>query len=154
MTTAGMFFGGSTTPTGKIHIAASTTAASTGQIKLAEGSRQTSAEDGTVNYVSNNLEFVETTTVYTLAKTLTNTATLDFGSTLAGAATDLTITVTGASDGDPCVCGPAAASVPNNGSFHCWVSATNTVTIRFTNNDLLAAKDPASGTFRASVIHY
>lgn len=150
-----VYIGGlGTTPTAKLHLAAGTTAASSGPIKLTEGSNPTSAEDGIINYVSNNVTFTETTTVYTLAKTLTNTATLDFGSTAAGAATDLTITVTGATDGDPCSCGPIAASVPNNGSFTCWVSSTNTVTVRFTNNDLTNAKDPASGTFRASVIHY
>jgi hypothetical protein len=141
-------------PSARLNIVASTTAANTGQIKLAEGSRQTSAEDGTINYVSNNLEFVETSTVYTLAKTLTSTATLDFGNTAAGTSTDLTITVTGAADGDPVTIGVPNGSTVANGCFTAWVSATNTVTVRFSNNSLVTAYDPASGTFRASVIHY
>lgn len=41
-----------------------------------------------------------------------------------------------------------------SGNFTAWVSATNTVTVRYSNNDLTTARDPASGTFRASVIKY
>lgn len=140
--------------TAKVHIAAGTTSASSGPIKLTEGVNPTSAEDGIINYVNNNVTFTETSTVYTLAKTLTNTATLDFGSTAAGAATDLTITVTGAVDGDPVSLGVPNASTLSDGAFSAWVSATNTVTVRFANNNLVTALDPASGTFRASIIHY
>jgi hypothetical protein len=86
-----------------------------------------------------------------IPKVLINTATLDFGNTVAGAATDLTITVTGAQDGDPVAIGVVNASVPANGSFRAWVSATNTVTVRFVNNDLTTAYDPASGVFKVSV---
>jgi hypothetical protein len=148
------FVGGTTTPTANLHLAASTTTANTASLKIGEGSRQTVAEDGTINYVSNNLEFVEGSTVYTLAKTLTNTATLNFGSTAAGTSTDLTITVTGAADGDAVSLGVPNGSTVANGSFTAWVSASNTVTVRFTNNDLVSALDPASGTFRVSVVKY
>jgi hypothetical protein len=141
-------------PTAKVHIGASTAAAGTASIKVAEGSRQTSAEDGTINYVSNNLEFVETSTVYILAKTLTNTATLDFPSTAAGTVSDLTITVTGAVDGDAVSVGVPNGSTTTTGDFSAWVSASNTVTVRFANNNLLTAQDPASGTFRVSVVKY
>lgn len=153
-TTTGRIGIGVTTPTAFLHLQAPTTAASTGQIKLAEGSRQTAAENGTINYVADNLEFVETSTVYTLAKTLTATATLDFGSTLAGAVTDLTMTVTGAVDGDAVSIGVPNASYPATGTFTAWISAANTVTIRYANNSLTLAQDPASGTYRASVVKY
>lgn len=146
---------GTHTPTAKLHIAASTTAANTGQIKLAEGSDLTTPEDGNINYVSNNLKFTEGSTVYTLAKTLTNTATLNFGNTAAGTAADLTITVTGAVVGQPVVVGADNASMSaDNITFWGWVSATNTVTVRLNNNNLVAAVDPASGTFRVSVLAY
>lgn len=145
---------GVASPTALMHIAASTTSASSGQIKLAEGSGLTTPEDGNINYVNNNLEFTETSTVYKLAKTLTATATLDFGSTTAGNATDLTITVTGAADGDAVSIGVPNGSTLSDGAFTAWVSASNTVTIRFINNNLVTALDPASGTFRASVIKY
>jgi len=150
-----LYIGGGTTATAKVHIAASTTGASSGQIKLAEGSDLTTPEDGNINYVSNNLKFTEGSTVYTLAKTLTNTATLDFGSTAAGAAADLTITVTGAAVGDAVYIGVDNASVSaDNIGFWGWVSSSNTVTVRFNNNNLVTAVDPASGTFRAVVTKY
>jgi hypothetical protein len=86
--------------------------------------------------------------------TITNTATLDFPSTAAGTSSDLTITVTGAADGDAVSIGVANGSTVANGCFTAWVSATNTVTIRFSNNDLVAALDPASGTFKATVLKF
>lgn len=146
---------GTTSPTAKLHLIASTTAANTASLKINEGSRQTTPEDGTINYVANNLEFVETSTVYTLAKTLTATVELDFPDTAAGTASDLTIEVTGASSGDAVYIAVDNASVTSdNIGFWGWVSASNTVTIRFNNNNLVSAVDPASGTFRAVVTKY
>lgn len=83
---------------------------------------------------------------------LTATATLDFGSVSAASSADLTITVTGAAVGDAVVLGVPNGSVTANTVFFGWVSATNTVTIRCTNNDAASAADPASGTFRATVL--
>jgi hypothetical protein len=77
------------------------------------------------------------------------TATLDFGSVVAGAIADLTVTVTGAVVGDIVALG--APAIPNKGTYFAWVSATNTVTVRFANNDLTTAKDPASGSFKVRV---
>lgn len=82
---------------------------------------------------------------------LVNTATLDFANTSAGTATDLTITVTGAADGDPVAIGVPNASTVSNGHFVGWVSAANIVTVRFLNNNLVAALNPASGTFKVIV---
>ncbi|HOW28192.1 MAG TPA: hypothetical protein PK876_06795 [Elusimicrobiota bacterium] len=79
--------------------------------------------------------------------------TLDFGSTTTGASTDLTITVTGAAVGDVVSLGIDNNSITTNGVFMGWVSALNTVTIRFLNNDT-ATQDPASGTFRAMVTKF
>lgn len=81
------------------------------------------------------------------------TAVLNFPSTAAGTSSDLTITVTGAADGNPVSLGVPNASTLANGSFSAWVSAADTVTIRFANNSS-GALDPASGTFRATVLKY
>jgi hypothetical protein len=81
-----------------------------------------------------------------------NTTTLDFGSTLPGAATDLTMTVTGAVVGDNVILGVPNGSVPANGLFVGWVSASNTVKIRYINTDVLTTYDPASGSFKALII--
>ena|SRR5688572_9837721 len=144
---------GIATPSAMLHLPASTTAASTASLKINEGSRQTAAEDGTINYVSNNLEFVETSTVYTIAKTLTGTATLNFGSVASLGNETLTITVTGAADGDVVSIGVPNGSMTAGLVFTSWVSASNTVSVQCYNSTV-APIDPASGTFRASVTKY
>lgn len=93
------------------------------------------------------------TTPHSGVTVLMGKATLDFGSTAAGACTDLTLSVPGAVDGDVVCLGAPNASVPANGSFFGWVSAADTVTIRFTNNSA-GALDPASGEFRVTVTRF
>ena len=85
-----------------------------------------------------------------IASHLSATGALDFGSTAAQSSTDLPITVTGAVDGDTVVLGVPNASITTDSCFTAWVSATNTVTVRF-NNYSSGALDPASGTFRVDV---
>jgi lysophospholipase L1-like esterase len=80
--------------------------------------------------------------------TLTNTGTLDFGNTGAQLSADLTITVTGAAVGDAVSVGIPAADA--NSSYSAFVSATNTVTVRF-NNYSSGSIDPASGVFTVKV---
>lgn len=151
--TANSAFAMTAVPTAKIHIGASVAAAGGASLKIDEGTRQTSPENGTINYISNNLEFVETSTVYILAKTLTATSTLNFDLTAVNSQ-DLTITVTGAAPGDAVAIALDAGSVPADITYFGWVSATDTVTIRCGRVGGGGAVDPASGTFRASIIKY
>ena len=88
----------------------------------------------------------------TIEKILTATATLDFPSTAAVGCDDLTITVNGAADGDTVIVGSPNGSYPADSFFHGFVSAANTVTVRHCTN--AAISDPASGTFRATIIKY
>jgi hypothetical protein len=81
---------------------------------------------------------------------INGSATLDFGNTSAQNSADLTITVTGAAAGDVVSLGVPNASVNANTCFTAWVSATDTVTVRF-NNYSSGAIDPASGTFKIKV---
>lgn len=90
-----------------------------------------------------------TPTRYVLSKTLVASAVLDFPSTGSTAVADLTVSVTGAAVGDKVALGVPNASQTTTGSFMAWVSATNTVTIRYSPK---ATEDPASGTFKVSVI--
>jgi hypothetical protein len=82
---------------------------------------------------------------------ISGSATLDFGNTSAQNSADLTITVTGAADGDVVSLGVPNGSVNANTCFTAWVSATDTVTVRF-NNYSSGAVDPASGTFKIKVL--
>ena len=83
---------------------------------------------------------------------LTATSTLDFANTAAGTATDLTVNITGAADGDPVMIGIPNGSTLGNGHFVGWVSDVGVVTVRFLNNNLLTALNPASGSFKVMVI--
>jgi hypothetical protein len=86
-----------------------------------------------------------------LAAVRTATATLNFPSTASGAVADLTVTVTGAAANDTVIVGPPAGSVTSTATYTAWVSSANTVTVRFSPK---ATEDPASGTFRVTVISF
>ena len=142
---------GTTSPTAKLHLPAGAAAASSAPLKLTSGTNLTTPEAGAIEY--DGTEFYATpasATRYIIPKTLKGSATLDFPSTATMAVSDLTITVTGAADGDAVFLGVPNASTLASGSFSAWVSAANTVTVRFANNSG-GALDPASGTFKVTV---
>jgi hypothetical protein len=141
---------GQTTPTAVLHLKAGTATASTAPLKFTSGTNLTTAEAGAVEFDGTNLLFTPSTTRHTVNHGLTGSATLDFGSTNAQLSTDLTITVTGASDGDVVSLGVPNAAVNANTSYSAWVSASNTVTVRF-NNYSSGTVNPASGTFKVFV---
>lgn len=86
-----------------------------------------------------------------IANEISGSATLDFPSTGHGNSADLTFTVTGASEGDVVALGIPNASIVANASFTAWVSATDTITVRFNNYASSGNSDPASGTFKIKV---
>jgi hypothetical protein len=91
----------------------------------------------------------------TLQKFITATATLNFDIIAAEDYEDLTITVTGAADGDTVSLGVPNGSVPaHTFTYFGWVSAADTVTIRAVNHNPAGSVDPASGAFRATVIDF
>ena len=78
--------------------------------------------------------------------------TLNFPSTAAASSSDLTFEATGAALGDPVCLGVPSVSVVVNSLYTAWVSATNTITVRFTNNHATNAGDPASGIFKVKIL--
>jgi 3-methyladenine DNA glycosylase Mpg len=146
---------GVTAPSAMLHLPAGTATAGTAPLKLNSGTSLTTPENGAVEYDGTNYYVSAGSTRYTLAKTLTATAALNFPSTTAGTASTLTITVTGAADGDAVSLGvPNAAASIGGAQFFAYVSAANTVTIKLFNSNTLTAIDPASATFRVSVLKY
>lgn len=145
--------GSGTLETTRVTIQAGTATAGTAPLKFTSGTNLTTPESGAVEFDGTNYYATASTTRYTLAKTLTATAALNFPNTASGATSDLTITVTGAADGDAVSFGTPNAAVAAGSDYSAWVSAANTVTIRFSNFSG-AAIDPASATFRASVLKY
>lgn len=81
------------------------------------------------------------------------TASLNFVSTAANSSSVLTITVPGAVDGDMVRLSVTGTGVPAQGCYFAWVSAANTVSIRFINNTI-AAVDPGLALFRVIVERY
>jgi hypothetical protein len=78
-------------------------------------------------------------------------ATLNFPSTGAHSSSDLTVTVTGAAIRDGVVIQPDPAAIVANSCYTAWVSATNTVTVRF-NHYGSGSSDPASNVFDLTII--
>jgi len=87
----------------------------------------------------------------TVTKILSATATLNFDLT-ALTVEDLTITVTGAADGDVVTLGVPNGSITTSVQYTAWVSAADTVTVRARTS--ATGENPASGTFRATVIKH
>jgi hypothetical protein len=139
-------------PTALLHLNAGTAAPQTAPLKFTAGTNLSSPEDGAVEY-DGNLYVTSSGTRFTLARTLTNTQTFDFPSTPLNTSSDLTITINGASSGDVVLLGVPAGSVNADSNYTAWVSAANTITVRF-NNYSNGALDPASGTFRVSILKY
>jgi hypothetical protein len=81
---------------------------------------------------------------------LTDTATLNFGSIGAHAYEDLTLTVTGATDGDVVSIGIPNSAAVADASYFAWVSASNTVTIRCFNING-GTVNPPSALFKVKV---
>jgi hypothetical protein len=142
------------TPTATLHLRAGAAAASGAPLKFESGTNLTTPEAGAMEWNGTNL-FLTTSapTRQTINQGLTGSATLDFGNTNAGESADLTITVTGAADGDVVAIGVPNGSVNANTCYTAWVSAANTVTVRF-NNYSGSAVNPASGTFKAFVTKF
>lgn len=89
-----------------------------------------------------------------ISQVVSATATLDFASLAANSFQDLTVTVTGAASGDAVIVNPVAGSAIGDVVYTSWVSSANTVTVRASNVSATTARDPASGTFRATVIKF
>lgn len=142
-----------TTPTAFMTLAAGAAAANSAPLKFTAGSNLATPEAGAVEFDGVNYFATTGTTRYTLAKTLTATGVLDFPSTAAQSDTDLTITVTGSVEGDVVMLGIPNGVTSAGASYTAWVSAANTVTIRFSVYGT-TTRDPVSGTFRVSVLKY
>jgi len=120
-------------------------------LKFQSGTLLTAPEAGAMEYLTTNLYFTPNTAVrHNVNHGLIGSATLNFPSTTTLLSADLTITVTGAADGDVVSLGVPNAAVNANTSYSAWVSAANTVTVRF-NNYSSGTVDPASALFKVFV---
>jgi hypothetical protein len=137
-------------PTALFEIKAGTSAQYTAPLKFTSGTLLSIPETGAMEFNGTNLFFSPSPTRHTVNHGLTGSATLNFPSTTTLLSADLTITVTGAADGDVVSLGVPNAAVNANTSYSAWVSAANTVTVRF-NNYSSGTVDPASASFKVFV---
>lgn len=146
---------GVTNPTAKLQLAAGTATASTSPLKFTAGTNLTTPEVGAIEWNGTNLFLTTNTSVrQTINQGLAATATLDFPSTANASFSALTVSVTNAALGDVVSLGIPDGSVPAAAvNFSAWVSAANTVTVRFTNNSG-SAQDPVSGSFKVFVTKF
>lgn len=134
--------------TAKTLFAAGTTALT--PMRITAGTDVTTPVSGNIENDGTNLKYTNSgATRLLIQAALTGSAALDFPSTILTAVADLTITVTGAALNDPVILGVPNGSVTATATYTAWVSAANTVTVRFSPK---ATEDPASGTFKVSVI--
>jgi len=141
---------GQTTPTAILHLKSGTATAAPIRLTSSGATLLSSLESGAIEFNGTNLLFTPSTTRHTVNHGLTGSATLEFLSTNAQNSRDMTITVTGAAEGDVVSLGVPNAAVNANTSYSAWVSAANTVTVRF-NNYSSGTVDPASGLFKVFV---
>jgi len=135
-----------------IVLGAGTSTAGTAPLKFTSGTNLTTAEDGAIEYNGTDYFASVSTNRYTIDKTLRASSSLNFPSTAGNSNSDLTITITGAADGDIVMLGVPNSAVFANSCYTAWVSAANTVTVRFNNYDPITARDPGAATFKVSVI--
>ena len=147
---------GQTSPSAFLHLKAGTAAAGTAPIKLASGTNLTTPEDGALEYDGSNFSATTGSTRYTLAKTLTITQALNFSDVGNWGTESRTITLTGAALGDVVVLGVPSSATNAYSIYTAFVSASNTITVRYVNNEgnNLLDFDPPSATFRVSVLKY
>ena len=125
----------------------------TGTLTLGAGSSLITSATNAITLTSTGATNVTLPTSGTLLAGLSGSEAIDFADTPANSSTDVVLgtVFTGAVAGDAVVLGVDPASVPADGTFMAWVSAANTVTVRFANNNG-AARNPASGTFTVKII--
>jgi hypothetical protein len=88
-----------------------------------------------------------------ITKVFSTTSTIDFAHTSANSCTEsAAITLRGAADGDVVSLGVPNGSVPPGGAFFGYVSAPDTVKVRFCADG--TARNPFSGTFRIAVTKF
>ena len=103
------------------------------------------------NTTTKSFNSYDGTTWHEIPKIIKASATLNFPSTGAHSGSDLTVTVTGAAVRDGVVIQPDPAAILANACYTAWVSAANTVTVRY-NHYGSGSSDPASNVFDLTII--
>lgn len=120
-------------------------------LSLADASTFATSGANSITLTSTGPTNVTLPTTGILVSAISASGILDFGSVNAGESAILTMNVIGAADGDAVSLGVPSALAGAGGIYTAWVSATDTVTVKFSNTTA-AAIDPASATFKIKVL--
>jgi hypothetical protein len=120
-------------------------------IRNCSGRLNTTHYTFTGNVTASGLSFDQGTTAFSGTPLNSGSASLNFDLTSVNSQ-DLTITATGAADGDPVVLGVPVASITANVVYTAFVSAVNTITVRASRIDVATGANPAAGTFTARAL--
>lgn len=135
----------------KLQLGSGSASAGSAPLKFTSGTNMTTPEDGAIEYDGSQFYgTVSSGSRSILVRALQGFATLDFPNTTSGTASALTITVTGAVIGDGVVLHVPPGAIPASGTYFGWVSAADTVTIRFQAGG--SNQNPASGLFAVTII--
>jgi hypothetical protein len=143
-----------TSPSAKMHIAASNGSAGSAPVKLTAGAVLATPEDGTIEYDGNEIYLTTGSSRYALSKTLKGQITTDFGGTSLTAFTAfiVSLTITGAQPGDVVnVSANSGSANPPSIVITGYVSTANTVTLQAYNASN-SAVTIASDTYKVRVI--
>lgn len=130
-----------------------TAPATSATLNLANGSTLATSGANSITLTSTGATNVTLPTSGTLVSAISASGELNFGSVAAGESTVLTITgVTGAVDGDVISMGVPNALASAGGIYTAWVSANDTISVKFTNTTTSTVIDPVSGTFKFKIL--
>ncbi len=137
-------------PTAVLQIQAGNDTAEGAPLKFNSGTNLTTPETGALEYDGTHLYFTPNSERKILLKGLSATATLDFPNITSKGSAELTVTVPNAATGSSCNCAPRSA-VENGLKWSCYISASNTATIRL-SNITSSAINPVSRDWKVNAI--
>lgn len=120
-------------------------------LTLANNSTLATSGANSITLTSTGPTNVTLPTTGILVSAISASGTLNFNTVNAGESASLTINVTGAADGDAVSLGVPSSLAGAGGIYTAWVSAPDTVTVKFSNTTAEAI-DPASATFKIKVL--
>lgn len=140
------------TPGGSLILTGGTTINSAGSTLTISSQTQTNTITSTATItIPQDISYIVNSVTGVIPLMLSGSATLDFPVTPGGNFSDLTMTLTGAVDGDQITLGVPNAVVTTQSLFYAWVSSSNTVTVRYFNLFGLSGNPPSS-VFKCSIL--
>ena len=141
-------------PSALLHLRAGVDAPNSAPLKFTSGTNTSTPEAGAMEWDGTNLHMTNSSNVrrWVNQGIAVTSGTINFAATNGGTHDDETVTVTGATAGDVVSLGVPNGAVFDATCYTAWVSADNTVTIRF--NNYSGTQRTPSGVFKIFVTKF